>query len=77
MRPKGFKNPHKKSSSEDFGLGEQVVYGWEHPVFESGADEYERCLREEGVFTYGHHTPEIELSDAKEVSGYWVFIEEE
>jgi len=37
-RPDGWENPYKKSSKEDFGLGETLVYGWEYPVFEAGAD---------------------------------------
>ncbi|KKN29269.1 hypothetical protein LCGC14_0845750 [marine sediment metagenome] len=44
---------------------------------EIGADAYEEALKEAGVFTYGHHTPDIRLDDAPEESGYWVFIPDE
>ena len=45
--------------------------------YEAGADALLEALRNEGVFTYGNHTPDIELDDAPEESGYWCFIPEE
>ena len=46
-------------------------------LFEAGADAMLEALRESGVFTYGNHTPDIDLGDAPEESGYWVFIPED
>jgi len=46
-------------------------------MYEAGADALIRALKAEGVFTYGNHTPEIYLSDAKEDSGYWCFLPDE
>jgi len=46
--------------------------------YEAGADAMLEELRGKGVFTYGHHAPDIALDDAPDViSGYWVFIQEE
>ena len=45
--------------------------------FEAGADAMLGMLRAKGKFTYGCHTPDIDLADAPEASGYWVFIPEE
>lgn len=45
--------------------------------YEAGADAMLEALKEIGVFTYGNHTPDINLNDAPEVSGYWCFIPEE
>jgi len=45
--------------------------------FSAGADAMVRALKEEGVFTYGCHTPDIPLEDVPEESGYWVFIPDE
>ncbi len=60
------------------------AYGWarsltefEKQLFEAGADAMLEALKDRGVFTYGNHTPDIELDDAPEESGYWVFIPEE
>ncbi len=44
---------------------------------EACADAILEGLRGTGVFTYGHHTPDIDLDDAPEESGTWVFIPEE
>ena len=46
-------------------------------IYESGADAILEALIKDGVFTYGYHTPDIDLEDAKEESGYWVFIPDE
>lgn len=45
-----------------------------YEVFDAGADAMLEALKEEGVFTYGHHTPDISLDNAPSESGYWVFI---
>ncbi len=45
-RPKDWKNPHPKSSCHDFGLGDTTVYGWEHDMYEAGADAMLDALRE-------------------------------
>jgi hypothetical protein len=44
---------------------------------EAGADAMLEALKEDGVFTYGCHTPDINLGNAPNESGYWVFIPEE
>ena len=60
--------------------------GWEEstPIFykddsclsayEAGADAMLEGLKSRGVFTYGYHTPDIDLHDVPERSGYWCFI---
>ena len=48
-----------------------------HKDFEAGADAMLDALKATGVFTYGNHTPDIDLADAPEVSGYWAFIPDE
>ena len=52
-RPENWKNPYKKSTTEDFGLGEQAVYGWEYPVYEAGADAMLEGLKREGSHLNG------------------------
>uniref|UniRef100_A0A6M3JKL4 Uncharacterized protein n=1 Tax=viral metagenome TaxID=1070528 RepID=A0A6M3JKL4_9ZZZZ len=42
--------------------------------YEAGADAILTYLLSSGLFTYGHHTPDIGLVDAPKESGYWVFI---
>ena len=59
FRPKDWKNPNEARNAALAG------------AYEAGADAMLGKLLEDGVFTYGHHSPEIE---DKEVSGYWVFI---
>lgn len=49
----------------------------EAQIYEAGADAMLKALKENGKFTYGCHIPEIELEDAPDVSGYWVFIPED
>ncbi|KKN17541.1 hypothetical protein LCGC14_0964660 [marine sediment metagenome] len=46
-------------------------------IYEAGADALLNALKKTGVFTYGCHTPDIDLDDAPEVNGYWCFIPEE
>ncbi len=65
MRPTSFVNPH-----DLFGIKVQTSR-----IFEDGADEYERGLKEEGIFTYGCTVPNIE--DVRKESGYWCFIPED
>lgn len=71
-RPDNWKNPYPepKLSREAY---DKVFYD----IYEAGADAVLEGLKDEGVFTYGNHTPDIDLDDAPEVSGYWVFIPEE
>ena len=64
----GFNTPYKCASKELGVFGDGV---------EAGADAMLEALKKDGVFTYGHHTPDIDLGDAPEVSGYWVFTPEE
>ncbi len=59
MRPKGFENPYK--DKVDAGC-------FEYQVFERGADEYERCLKEQDSTFEGKVYDKL---------GKWVFIEEE
>lgn len=82
-RPEEYKNPHKKSTSEDFGLGEQAVYGWEYNVFEAGADAMLEGFKREGWKLTGEDViparggyPEIHLPNTG-MMGYLVFIPEE
>ncbi len=84
-RPPNWENPHKQHYDElakigDGGelLNELVKAGQSDFIaYEAGADAILKSLKEDGVFTYGHHTPDIPLEDSKEVSGYWVFIPDE
>ena len=70
-RPKDWKNPNEEYYGKcDIPTVQDAEYG----AYEAGADAMLVALKEEGVFTYGHHTPDIDLNDAPEVSGYWVFI---
>ena len=74
-RPDGFENPYK------IPLGSAAtkveMFAEDLPLaFEAGASAMLEGLTAEGVFTYGLHTPDIDLEDAREVSGYWVFIPE-
>lgn len=46
-------------------------------VYEKGAEAMLLALKDKGKFTYGNHTPDIDLDDAPEISGYWCFIPEE
>ena len=73
MRPDNWENPYnyqrcvevcKVCDTEDVC---KEAYG-------AGADAMLEGLKDDGVFTYGNHTPDID--DAPEVSGYWVFIPE-
>ena len=68
-RPDGWKNPIG-DFIQPYGDGQR----W---AFELGADAMLKWMRKYGVFTYGNHTPDIDINDAPEVSGYWCFIPEE
>ena len=52
----------------------RLLTPFEKQLFEAGADAMLGALKKDGVFTYGNHTPDIELNDAPEVSGFWCFI---
>lgn len=69
-RPEGWKNPHADTTLN-------YAYNMQGLAFEAGADAMLEGLKKEGVYTYGNHTPDIELEDAPEVSGHWCFIPEE
>ncbi len=74
-RPKDWKNPYD-------GEGHVRLFGHDASdvariAFNAGADAMLEKLKDSGVFAYGHHTPDIDLNDAPEVSGYWVFIPDE
>ena len=69
-RPKkGWINPYKKGITSSDQIRENA--------YEAGADAILEALRDGGIFTYGNHTPDIDLDDAPDESGYWVFIPEE
>lgn len=72
-RPEGW--PEFKAKQME-GIPE-ILGGNRDFFIEAGADAIINALKAEGVFTYGNHTPDIELDDAPEVSGYWCFIPEE
>jgi len=81
MRPKNWKNPYDVSKARSRINGILITPYTEKDLeiareqaFEAGADAYEEALKKEGIFTYGHHTPDISLDDAPSESGYWVFI---
>jgi len=82
-RPEGWKpNPCdgcKDKEEDEYGLYCNIVCGkaTAHASYEAGADAILKSLLDNGVFTYGHHTPDVPLIDAPYVSGYWCFIPEE
>jgi len=76
-RPKGFKNPYTVKMRQ-MGMSISSVRAAEFwAIFEAGADEYERCLKEEAVWTNGE-SELVEISALKcNKKGYLVFIPEE
>ena len=73
MRPDGWEEIRKKAfSTENSWIVEDTG-----TAFEMGADAIITALKDEGVYTYGNHTPVIPLEDAKEDSGYWCFLPDE
>ena len=70
MRPDDWKNPFANGEGFLSPTAETVMN-----IYEAGADAYEEGLKKDGIYTYGFHFPD--LDDAREVSGYWVFIPEE
>ncbi len=84
MRPEGWNNPW-------LGIGEPIpellklvkleqMPGYKTmtgQAFEAGADAILEALKKSGVYTYGNHTPDIDLDGAPEESGYWCFIPQE
>ena len=75
-RPEDWNNPYHLRNTAT-SLVELYNKYPEFEIYEAGADAMLEKLKDKGVFTYGHHTPDIDLSDAPEVSGYWVFIPDE
>ena len=77
MRPEGWKNPHKLGKGI-LGITDPCcVRVLRENSYEAGADAYEEALKKSGVYTYGNHTPDIDLDGAPEESGYWCFIPQE
>ena len=72
-RPKNWKNPNHLKDTD----GDYYNQYPEFAIYEAGADAMLEALKDGGVFTYGYHTPDIELGDAKGESGYWCFIPHE
>ena len=66
-RPKDWKNPYENHGAVLKEMGNEIA-------FEVGADAMLEKLKDNGTFTYGHHSPDI---DDQEISGYWVFIPNE
>ncbi|GAF82225.1 unnamed protein product [marine sediment metagenome] len=75
-RPDGWNNPFpvEKPIPEEFTYGSAYHH---HLLFEAGADATLGALKGNGIFTYGNHTPDIDLDDVPEESGYWCFIPKE
>jgi len=73
-RPDDWEDAH--SAGYEFRKRKECYGDCAFCAYEAGADTMLKALRDKGVFTYGNHTPDIELCDAPQVSGYWCFIPE-